>query len=479
VTHIQTHSTAIGSLFQSLAEDVAQRIDQREGTASPERGTDGSKRPTLQHPVIKAAAEVAHKIENGEPLPASSPAAAPADGSVQPESFGQTVKDCASITAQILLAKAKGDMARAAQLEDDLKFSTCDIAWSEAIKDYVEYFGLNGSRREIPYVRYQNMEDFVIERLPANARIALFGDWGTGTEDAVDLLQQVAKHDPDVLIHLGDIYYAGTPDECQKYFLDIVDRVFDRGSGRVPVYNLCGNHDVYSGGAGFYGLLPKLNPTPPFDAGWAQQASYFALRSPNWQLLGMDTGLHDHDPFDVNDNITYLEPEEEAWHRDKIRSFSEKGGRTILLSHHQLFSGFSRIGKTGSAPSEGAINPKLLNSWESFKAAGDVAAWFWGHEHNLCIYESFAGLDKGRCIGHGAIPSFTDPNPYDPIKDVTPLPALVDDPAHPGKKLQLGVSGPVYDHGFVILQLDDTARTAKASYYQASQPDTPMYEEVI
>lgn len=203
------------------------------------------------------------------------------------------------------------------------------------------------------------------------------------------------------------------------------------------------------------------------------------MRSPGWQILGMDTGLHDHDPFDVTGNITYLEPQEEAWYADKIKGFSATGGRTILLSHHQLFSAFSGIGKKGSGPSEGAINPKLQASWESFKAAGDVAAWFWGHEHNLCVYEPFAGLDKGRCIGHGAIPSFTDPNPYDPISGVEPLPTLVDDPVHPGKKLQLGVSGPVYDHGFVMLELDDAAHRAKVSYYQASQPDTPMYEEVI
>lgn len=468
MTHIQTHSHAVASLFQSLAEDVAHRIDQKKGTASPESGTNGSARPTTDHPVVDVASEVAGHIEAGESVPEDPPAKITAKhGEV-----AEDLWDCASLSAQILLAKAKGDHAKAAQLEDDLKFSTCDPSWVEAITDYVEYFGPEGRKGEIPYVRYQSLDDFVIDRLPANARIAVVGDWGTGTEDAVALLQQVAKHDPDVLIHLGDIYYAGTPTECQKYFLDIVDKVFDRSSGRVPVYNLCGNHDVYSGGAGFYGLLPKLNPSPPFDAGWAQGASYFALRSPGWQLLGMDTGLHDHDPFNVNDNITYLDPDEETWHVDKVRRFSETGGRTILFSHHQLFSAFSAIGK-------GAINPKLQESWQKLQAAGDIAAWFWGHEHNLCIYEPFAGLEKGRCMGHGAIPAFLDPDPYTPIANVQPLPALVDSPSQPGKKLQLGVSGPVYDHGFMMLELDDTAHTAKVSYYQASQPDQPMYEEIL
>lgn len=461
MTNIQTHSHAIASLFQSLAEDVARRIDQKNGTAS-------SGRPTLNHPIVNVAAAVARHIESGQEVPSQPPA----DVTAKHGTAAEEVWDCASLSAQILLAKSEGDDAKAKQLEDDLKFNTCDPHWIEAVTDYVEFFGLEGKKGEIPYVRYKSLDDFVIGQLPANARIAVVGDWGTGTEDAVVLLQQVARHNPDVLIHLGDIYYAGTPDECQKYFLDIVDRVFDRGSGRVPVYNLCGNHDVYSGGAGFYGLLPKLNPAPPFDAGWAQQASYFALRSPGWQLLGMDTGLHDQDPFNVDDNITYLEPDEEAWHVDKVRRFSETGGRTVLFSHHQLFSAFSAIGKK-------AINPRLQESWQKLQAAGDVAAWFWGHEHNLCVYEPFAGLEKGRCIGHGAIPAFLDPDPYSPIANVEPLPALVNDPSQPGKKLQLAASGPVYDHGFAMIELDDTTRRAKVSYYQASQPDRPMFEEVI
>jgi len=474
VPHIETHSTGMGSLFQSLAEDVAQRIDERDGVARPESASGDPQRPTMEHPVVKAAAEVAAEIEQrGEASEAAAPAA---DGAVQPESAGQTIKDCASIAAQILLARAKGDTAKAEQLEDDLKFSTCDPAWAQAVTRYVQYFGLDGKKGEIPYVHYTGMDDFVIERLPADARIALVADWGTGTEDAVALLEQVRAHDPDILIHLGDIYYAGTPDECQKYFLTLVDRVFSRGAGQVPVFNLCGNHDVYSGGGGFYGLLPQLNPSPPFHPGWEQKASYFALRSSAWQLLGMDTGLHDHDPFDVTGDVTWLEPAEEAWHVDKVRRFSKNGGRTILLSHHQLFSAFSAIGKQGKVP-DVSINANLQASWQKLAAAGDVAAWFWGHEHNLCIYEPFAGLDKGRCIGHGAIPAFLDPSPYDPIEGVSPLPELVDDPQNPGKKVQLAVTGPVYDHGFVILDLDDATRTAKAAYYQSSQPDVAMYEE--
>ncbi|HKV10215.1 MAG TPA: metallophosphoesterase [Thermoanaerobaculia bacterium] len=467
MSHIETHSHPVASLFQSLAETVSQRIDEHKNGASD----SAQSRPTVGDPMVDVANTIAGYITTGEDIPKDPTAELVAK-------HGAGIKDlwdCASISAQLLDAKAKGDTAKAAQLEDELKFSTCDPHWIEAITQYVDFFGLDGKKGEIPYVRYQQMDDFVINQLPKNARIALVGDWGTGTEDAIDLLKQVAKHNPDVLIHLGDIYYAGTPDECQKYFLDIVDQVFDRTSGRVPAYTLCGNHDVYSGGVGYYGILPKLNPAPPFATGWAQQASYFALRSPRWQLLAMDTGLHDQDPFHVVDSVTYLDPQEEAWHVDKIRSFSEGGGRTILLSHHQLFSAFSGIGK-------GAINENLQGSWQKFQAAGGasgIAGWFWGHEHNLCVYEPFAGLQKGRCIGHGAIPAFLSPSPYQPLANIEPLPALVDAPGEAGKKLELATSGSVYDHGFAILELDDDALTAKASYYQSSQPDQAMFVEQI
>jgi hypothetical protein len=55
----------------------------------------------------------------------------------------------------------------------------------------------------------------------------------------------------------------------------------------------------------------------------------------------------------------------------------------------------------------------------------------------------------------------------------------VGDPGNPGKRLELACAGPVYDHGFVMLELDDEKRTAKASYYQASQPDKAMFVEEI
>ena len=312
--------------------------------------------------------------------------------------------------------------------------------------------------------------------------MAVIGDWGTGTDDARGVLEQVKGHRPDVLIHLGDIYYSGTPNECQSYFLDLIDDVFVRAENPLPVYTLTGNHDMYCGGVGYYGLLPKLNPAPAYAADQAQEASYFALRTTDgaWQILGMDTGLHDHDPFTVNKDVTYLDPEEEAWHVDKVKRFSSTGGRTIVLSHHQLFSPFSSIGDHASRPpAEQAVNPKLMATWEKLRAAGDVAAWLWGHEHNLCIYRPYRGLAKGRCVGHGAIPAFLDSDPYQVLAGLgEDRPQLVDQLDHPGTPVQLSADEQVYAHGFVILELDDGDRSATATYYEETT-DTPLWVETL
>jgi hypothetical protein len=238
---------------------------------------------------------------------------------------------------------------------------------------------------------------------------------------------------------------------------------------------------MYDGGRGYYALLPQLNPTPHFSASQSQPASYFSLQRPgSWQFLVMDTGLHDHDPFTVTRDVTYLEPDEEAWHVDKISRFSAAGGRTILVSHHQLFSAFAAIGDPTSRPGDqAAVNPRLWESWEKFRRAGNVAAWFWGHEHNLCVYEPYRGVERGRCIGHAAIPVFVDEIPYNVLSTLSDPPVLVDDPARPGQKLQLGVVDTVYAHGFALLELNDTTRQARVSYFQDSAPGAPMYVETL
>jgi hypothetical protein len=57
-------------------------------------------------------------------------------------------------------------------------------------------------QNQIPYNVYRNVSDFVIEgKLPAQAKVAIVGDWGTGQEAAKLVLRQISNKSPDVVIH--------------------------------------------------------------------------------------------------------------------------------------------------------------------------------------------------------------------------------------------------------------------------------------
>jgi hypothetical protein len=205
---------------------------------------------------------------------------------------------------------------------------------------------------------------------------------------------------------------------------------------------------MYSGGQPFYTTIDMLG----------QPASYFCLRNDNWQFIAMDTGLHDCDP--VCQNPTYLEDTEVAWIKDKIATAGSR--KTILLSHHQLFTTFETIGQHGAH-----LNQQLLDQ------VGDilpqVAMWFWGHEHNLVIYNKYQGV-LGRCIGHGGFPVDVDFSKNNPDPDI------------PASTVTLGKNsgGAEFQHGYVIL--DIAGPSATATYYQFdsdAQEETVAFSESI
>jgi hypothetical protein len=207
---------------------------------------------------------------------------------------------------------------------------------------------------------------------------------------------------------------------------------------------------MYCGGLGYYDLIKNLNQPPH-----TQPASFFSLRTADacWQFLGMDTGLHDYSPLHVADAVTFLEEDEIEWHCQRIDEFP---GRTILLSHHQLFSAFSAIG----SPKDGKrspLNSRLHEAFQRMARSGKIAAWFWGHEHTLSIYKPFAGLERGRCVGHGAVPTSIIDKIYQPLLDLSEIPPIVEE-------ARLAKVGGVYAHGYVILTLQQ--EVCKASYYQ-------------
>ena len=276
----------------------------------------------------------------------------------------------------------------------------------------------------------------------------------------------MATLDPDIVIHLGDIYYAGSVAECDAFYQN-VRKTFPL----QPVFSLCGNHDMYSGGTPYYALLNRLG----------QPASYFSLRNANWQLLALDTGYNDYNPFREERAMTWLrdgtgadgthvdEVSEVKWLADKMAS--AEGRRTILMSHHPLLTRHSPIA------GDQVCNARLLKQVQPWLE--DVTLWLWGHEHSQSIFEPFAGLKRGRCLGAGAIPTLPAEQPYEAdagfAAGQTP-PGLLDDPT-----ARLGID-PVtgwHDLGFGLLALQGA--TATMTYYGYNQTNgaNPLYSEQL
>ena len=377
-----------------------------------------------------------------------SPTAAYAGPSASPAA----ATDCAGLGLELLHALVQGNHAAASELTDRIRFSACDPGWAEAITGYVARFLPGGTAKPVPYRRWRDLGDFVLSAPSASLRIGLMSDWGTGTQEARAVAALLAQQRPDVVIHLGDIYYAGMPEECDAHFFAPLRAAMPD----TRLFSLCGNHDVYSGGQGYYGLLDRI----------AQPASYFCLRAPDqsWQILAADTGLNDRDPFDETAALTHIDPAELEWHADKLRGFP---GRTILLSHHQPFSAFAEIGPLAS---HDPTNPHLMAAHATLAAAGRIDAWFWGHEHSLRIYAPYRGVLRGRNIGYGAIPLAVSAGTITPLAGLQNPPALATD-------IRLDEVDGAYTHGFALLDL--SPGQIGASYWALTRPHGPIYHETI
>jgi hypothetical protein len=289
-----------------------------------------------------------------------------------------------------------------------------------------------------------------------DVRIALVGDWGTGEPVAVQVLDGIVKLEPDLLIHLGDVYTSGTNHEAYALFYDLIRT--RKNAATLPVFVLAGNHDYYAGGEGFYQLIDHLN-----DQSARQAASYFCLRNAHWQVLAMDTGYKDANPNKVflkklitigtKGFQTSVRDDEFRWHKHQLEQTDERA--TILLSHHQLFSAYDPIGVTTSPDSMNThLKQRFSPYFSTQSGASHVRAWFWGHEHDFVpMATGHHGLDLGVCMGHGAIP-------VDSIKVQRPgiPPFNGRDPYTPFKALGTDAGG-YYNHGFSMLHLEKRKAT--------------------
>lgn len=466
----------------------------------------------------------------------------------------------ASLHHRIVHAHIAGDEKLEAEItRQTQRFKYGNPLWQQMYVEYYDYYWQYPYHKGRP-PHYRSWQDssggngdlnygVINWKLPADARIAIVGDIGTGTDVAAGVLLAALSFKPHAILHLGDIYFSGTKAETRHRFIGLIQTVLKSCGVRVPVFTVPGNHEYFTGNVSYFAALDSNDLVG--GPSQRQSASYFCLRSQDdgWQFLGLDTGFYGHymnvaasaqqatldrlhigkvetagssagpywpgnynphfrhakganlpqkDPTVPVDQVT-VRTDECAWHTDKLQKFS---GRSILLSHHQLYSALNACGvvqkQVTGADGKAVADPTDFNRawvdtglWRQFGSAfgTHVAGWIWGHEHNLGIFQSgyrpadwpqdspdaqqiFKTLPKGRCAGHSAIPVQQSEAPYAQKFSV----------ALERPDLMLGLTNGWYNRGFQIFEADGAGHPAQLRYYQTAEADpTPLliFEESI
>jgi len=245
-------------------------------------------------------------------------------------------------------------------------------------------------------------------------RVALAGDWGSGTKDADEIARCIEREEPHFTIHLGDIYYVGTPEETAAHMLGgkVLWPTGSRGS-----FALNANHEMYARGKAYFTLLlPALGQRDAAGAFGGQKASFFALKNDDWLVVGLDTGYYSVG-YPIFEKIfkpsAKLHDRQLEWLRDTVRIEDDQQRGIILLSHHQYYSQFESGYEKAAKQLAALVNRPVL--------------WFWGHEHRFALYGQHATHKSklevyGRCLGHGGLP----------IEDIEDTPKT-------GEKYQVGL----------------------------------------
>lgn len=249
-------------------------------------------------------------------------------------------------------------------------------------------------------------------KLDDDARVVLVGDWGTGGAIADEVAERI--HDELVgagdrqthVVHLGDVYYAGTRWEAEHRFLPHWPVRPDEARHHHS-WCLNANHDMYAAGEGLFDVIladPRFGKQLTEDG---QASSQFHLLGDRWQILGLDSAwkLTGYGIDDLKGHAGYFGIQQRDWLADVAGS---KSTSTVLLTHHPPFT-------REHAGSDGVATAGNLLEQTSFVRGGSgLAAWFWGHEHRCLTYGSREGVGYAACIGHGAIPSAARPSLVEP-----------------------------------------------------------------
>lgn len=293
------------------------------------------------------------------------------------------------------LVKEDGGLDEGGSIWGTDKYEKLDVGWIYSLFKFVTY------QLGLAEIHKFGTTPSIIEASKSKpVRIAIVGDWGTGKfgkhdGPAVAVMNGIEKRNPDYVIHLGDVYYAGTESEEEDNFLDLWPDEFNKEEGMSFALN--SNHEMYDGANGYF--KEALKSDGPFKA--QNQTSYFGIRHGEWLFLGLDTAYYaDPNKLYRDPDIGGMEGDQATWIRNNFKDQDTE--KVIVLTHH------TPVNYSGEKLNDQDDPPGL---WKQvFTALGDKVPgiWYFGHAHNGIVYSesSATGLKgcKARLAGHGAIP---------------------------------------------------------------------------
>ena len=192
-----------------------------------------------------------------------------------------------------------------------------------------------------------------------------------------------------------------------------------------------------------------------------QGTSFFCLENDYWRILGLDTAYNSIGPPLLALGGTGAANCRRSCWPGCARSCrrAQPAKPTMLLSHHQYFSGFDREYPLPAQQLEEFFDAPLL--------------WLWGHEHKLAGYRLF-GTGKlqvhGRCMGNGGMP--VEPSALCPGR-----PAAARVLFHDGRVNPLYAKDRLGFNGFARLHLRDAELTMEYCSLAAGDSQSPYQED--
>lgn len=277
------------------------------------------------------------------------------------------------------------------------------LGWAESLVEYLYYLVHPGK------IHPFRSGGPTVSMSGSRLTLALLGDWGTGAwSDGTDkqgpasvLMDQAMRleNPPDLTIHLGDVYYVGSPGTDGAETQRFVERWKGGSQGS---FTLNSNHEMYAGARGYF---EDATTAPVFSR--QNEASYFAVEFGPWTVVGLDSAYdarfpdNTPVPFYMQGRVT----DEEQ--RKFVEELDLEQKQVIVLTHHNPVSTDGK-GWSGELWKDvtGALSAN--RTFRSADGKGAPQYWFWGHLHNGIVYNerSRCGQQgtRGRCTGHSAIP---------------------------------------------------------------------------